>query len=272
LRSASDHDLSVDELSAKQVDQRWPGFSIPNQLVGVFEPAAGYLLVEDCVRAHLDAARDVGADLLTETEVQGWTASDCEVRVQTSSGEFSAQRLIITAGSWTGTLLRELRVSLTVRRKSLFWFATDATHYNVAAGFPVFLFELRDDIFYGFPNIDARGVKVAEHTGGRSVEDPLTVDRSVDADEQRRLIDFLSWHLPGVSSTVAHHTVCLYTMSLDESFIVDRHPQHANVVFAAGLSGHGFKFVPVLGRALAELALDGGTELPIGFLSLSRFA
>jgi glycine/D-amino acid oxidase-like deaminating enzyme len=134
----------------------------------------------------------------------------------------------------------------------------------------VFLFEQPNGVFYGFPKIDSRGVKVAEHTGGRSVDDPLNVDRSIDADEQRRLIDFLSAHLPAVSSRVAHHTVCLYTMSPDEHFIVDRHPQHANIVFAAGLSGHGFKFVPVLGRALAELSLDGGTELPIDFLSAWR--
>jgi glycine/D-amino acid oxidase-like deaminating enzyme len=60
-------------------------------------------------------------------------------------------------------------------------------------------------------------------------------------------------------------------MSPDEHFIVDRHPAHANVVFAAGLSGHGFKFTPVLGLALANLAHVGTTDLPIGFLSLERF-
>ncbi len=78
--------------------------------------------------------------------------------------------------------------------------------------------------------------------------------------------------MPGVSTRVTHHAVCMYTMSPDEHFIVDRHPAFSNVVFAAGLSGHGFKFVPVLGRALADLALDEGTDLPIGFLSLERFA
>jgi glycine/D-amino acid oxidase-like deaminating enzyme len=103
------------------------------------------------------------------------------------------------------------------------------------------------------------------------IQDPLVVDRTVDGGEEQRVVKFLVEHLPGVSSHVTHHAVCLYTMSPDENFIVDRHPQHANVVFAAGLSGHGFKFVPVLGRALAEFALAGGTELPIGFLSLDRF-
>ncbi len=114
-------------------------------------------------------------------------------------------------------------------------------------------------------------MKVAEHTGGRPVDDPANVDRTIDPGEQRRLETFLAAHLPEVSSRVADHAVCLYTMSPDEHFVVDRHPEHANVVFAAGLSGHGFKFTPVLGRLLADLALDGGTSLPIDFLSLGRF-
>jgi monomeric sarcosine oxidase len=272
LRSASEHGLAVEQVTAADIPRRWEGLRVDNDSVGVFEPAAGYLLVEDCVRAHLEVARATGAELLTDCEIQSWSSVGGEVRVQTTKGEFTAERLIIAAGSWAGKLLADVGLDLTVRRKSLFWFEAGNTAYDVAAGFPVFLFERENDVFYGFPKIDVRGVKVAEHTGGRSVDDPLLVDRSIDADEQRRLVDFLSAHLPAVSSTVAHHVVCLYTMSPDEHFIIDRHPQHANVVFAAGLSGHGFKFVPALGRVLADLALDGGTGLPIGFLSLKRFA
>jgi sarcosine oxidase len=142
---------------------------------------------------------------------------------------------------------------------------------EVSNGMPVYLFELSDGIFYGFPKLDPRGVKVAEHTGGRVVR-PGGADRMTDPVEQDRLMSFLKAHLPSVTNEVSGHTVCLYTMSPDEHFLVDRHPQHPNVVFAAGLSGHGFKFAPVLGKALADLALDGGTELPIGFLSVGRFA
>jgi glycine/D-amino acid oxidase-like deaminating enzyme len=82
--------------------------------------------------------------------------------------------------------------------------------------------------------------------------------------------EFLQAHLRGVSTQPTDHTVCLYTMSPDEHFIVDWHPRHAHVVFAAGLSGHGFKFTPVLGQALAELALDGVTAVPIQFLTAQR--
>jgi monomeric sarcosine oxidase len=272
LRSAEEHELAVEQLTAAGVEKWWPGLRASDDLVGVFEPEAGYLLVEDCVDANLNAARAAGAKILTDTEVQTWTADDREVRVQTSRGELTAERLVISAGAWAGQLLSDLNVRLEVRRKSLFWFEAKSAEYEVAADFPVFLFELPEGVFYGFPKLDARGVKVAEHTGGRVVEDPLVVDRTVDDSEKQRVTDFLVKHLPGVSQHMTDHAVCLYTMSPDEHFIVDRHPRHANVVFAAGLSGHGFKFVPVLGRALAELVLDGSPNVPIGFLSLQRFA
>jgi monomeric sarcosine oxidase len=272
LRSAVQHNIPVEELSGAAAQKRWPGLQLGDDLVGAFEPGAGYLLVEDCVLAHLEAARAAGAELLTDTEVRSWSTTANEVRVQTSQGEIAADRLIIAAGAWAGNLLADLSIPLVVRRKSLFWFESDAAEYDVAVGFPVYLFELPAGVFYGFPKLDARGVKVAEHTGGRIVDDPLEVDRTIDGGEKGRLVEFVSAHLPKVSSRLAHHTVCLYTMSPDEHFIIDRHPGHANVAFTAGLSGHGFKFTPVLGKALAELALDGGTALPIGFLSLGRLS
>jgi glycine/D-amino acid oxidase-like deaminating enzyme len=190
--------------------------------------------------------------------------------VRASNGIIEADRLVIAAGAWAADVLADVNVTFAVRRKSLFWFANERMEY-IVGNCPVYLFELPQGVFYGFPQIDQRGVKFAEHSGGRIVDDPLEVDRSVDANEERRLIDVLKRHLPGVSSRVTDHTVCMYTMSPDEHFVVDRHPTHENVAFAAGLSGHGFKFTPVLGKALADLVLDGGSKLPITFLSLARF-
>jgi len=272
LRAAQEHGLAVESLTADEIMHRWPGLSVGDDLVGVHESAAGYLLVEDCVQAHLDAARAAGAELLTNMEVLSWTANDREVRVRTCDGEIKADRLIITAGAWAGEVLADVGLHLIVRRKSLFWFATEAANYDANAGFPVFLLELPSGVFYGFPKLDPRGVKFAEHSGGHVLDDPLVVDRTIDLAEQQRLVDVLRRMLPGVTPRVTDHSVCLYTMSPDENFILDRHPVHPNVVFAAGLSGHGFKFTPVLGKALADLALNGGTELPIDFLSLARFA
>jgi sarcosine oxidase len=271
LRAAAKHNLPVESLSPNDIERRWPGLRAPEELVGVFEPRGGYLLVEDCVRAHLLAAEKAGATLLADVEVRDWDATSSEVRVRTSVGDFTAARLVVSAGAWAGKLLKEVGVELTVRRKSLFWFETRSPKYDVSRGFPVYLFELPAGTFYGFPMLDPRGVKVAEHSSGQTIVDLATVNRAIDPGDERKLREFLSDCLPQVSDRVTDHAVCLYTMSPDENFIIDRHPAHPNVAFAAGLSGHGFKFAPVLGRALADLTLNGDTVLPVDFLSLGRF-
>jgi glycine/D-amino acid oxidase-like deaminating enzyme len=115
-------------------------------------------------------------------------------------------------------------------------------------------------------------VKAAEHTGGSVVADPLNDPRELDSSDLSRVGAFLAAHLPGVGRPMQRRSVCHYTMSPDEHFIVDALPQHPNVFCAAGLSGHGFKFTSVLGQALADLALEGRTGLPIQFLGLRRFS
>lgn len=272
LKAAQQYRIPVESLVAAEVESRWPAVRVDEKSIGVFEPGAGYLLVEDCVATHLDAARAAGAEWMTDTEVTNISTDSNSVTVQIPGGiEFVAKAVIVAAGAWSAEMMTKLGAPCTVRRKSLFWFANDDQRYRASNGLPVFLFELPEGIFYGFPQLDERGVKFAEHTGGRTVANPLTVDRTIDPEEQRRLVEVLGRMLPGVSAQVRDHAVCMYTMSPDEHFLVDRHPELKNVVFAAGLSGHGFKFAPVLGRALVELALDGGTNLPIEFLSLERF-
>jgi sarcosine oxidase len=267
LRSAAEHGLDVEQLSPDVIQQRWPAYRVPDNLVGVLEPRAGYLSVEACVTAQLELAQQAGAELQTDVEVHAWEPGP-PVRLRSTAGEFLADRLIVTAGAWAGSLLEELGLQLEVRRKSIFWQAVDSRQSTAHDDVPCFLYELPRGVFYGFPRLDQRGVKVAEHSGGQRVVDPLRVERGVDREDCRRIETFLEEYLPCVTSRRTDHAVCLYTMSPDEHFIVDRHPAHPHVVFAAGLSGHGFKFTPVLGRALAELALDGATRLPIGFLAL----
>src|SRR5205807_6581454 len=94
------------------------------------------------------------------------------------------------------------------------------------------------------------------------------VDRTEDPHETRRLSAFLDTFMPGISRRLRRFEVCLYTLSPDRHFIVDFVPDHPQVVFAAGLSGHGFKFTPVLGELLADLVVDGRSALDWQFLGL----
>jgi glycine/D-amino acid oxidase-like deaminating enzyme len=204
-------------------------------------------------------------------EVIDWRAEGEGFLVRTARGEYRAASLAITAGPWAPRLLESMGAKLHVKRKAVFWFEPGEPFYRESDRCPSFLYEVRDGVFYGMPD-GGGGLKAAEHTGGDAVEDPLEVDPSIHPRELERVEAFLRVHLPGAKGRLLRHSVCLYTMSPDEHFIVGRHPEHARAVFAAGLSGHGFKFTSVLGEALADLALDGKTPLPIGFLAPERFA
>lgn len=270
LASARQHGLEVEPLEGREVSARFPGLRADEPLVGVYEARAGCLAVEDCVRAHLDDAAAHGAEIRSGAIVRSWSRAGQGIDVQTDSETFHAARLVIAAGAWAAGVLASLGLRLTVRRKPQYWFAPRDDSYHVDRGAPAFLYELPEGVFYGFPQLDAWGVKMAQHSGGAVVSDPLEVDRQLDAADLAQVASFAAGWLPRVSDRLLDHAVCMYTLTPDEHFIVDRHPEVEQVVLAAGFSGHGFKFAPVLGEALAELALDGRTSLPIDFLGLNR--
>ena len=270
LDSTHEHGLEVETVTERDVRDRFPGYRIPDGGRAVYERRAGYLMAEQSVLAHLDQASQLGAQLWHGHTVRGWCVENGEVRVDTSGGVLRAARLIITAGAWAPQLLNTLGISLRVVRKHLHWYENHDPSYHVDAACPIFFFEVPEGLFYGFPHIDDRGVKLAEHSGGEPVVDPLHMDRRIDPADIRRVEDFLRSYLPGVSAKRTDHVVCMYTKSSDDHFILDFHPSHPQVCFAAGLSGHGFKFTPVLAEALVDLAVEGQTRLPVGFLALSR--
>ena len=270
LAAARQHHLRVDQLTNQEVSERFSGFAVPDGSVAVFEQNAGYLKVERCVLAHLAEAVKRGAELRADETILDWQANGSGVTVRTDKQSYAANKLVITAGAWSKDLLVDMGIKLRVLRKHLHWYETRGASYREDHGCPAYFFEIPQGHFYGFPQIDERGVKVADHTGGTEVNDPLSDDRSTETEDVRRVESFMSVFMPGVSKSAYHHAVCYYTMSPDAHFIVDRHPVHRNVVFAAGLSGHGFKFTSVLGEVLTDLALAGTTQLPIEFLSCQR--
>ena len=270
--SARRYSLAVEELSHAEIARRFPGFRVPKGMAGIYEATAGYLRVERAVALQLELAQKYGAVLETGQRVVSWKASEGQggsVEIETDAGSrFAAARLIITAGAWAAQLLPELSRSLIVRRKPQFWFPVVDPNRRPADS-PAFLYEMPEGVFYGFPPIAGR-MKIAQHSGGDPVVNPLTVERSVLPADLPPVQQFISACLPGLDLTPVDHSVCMYTMSPDQHFVVDRHPQYPQVAFAAGLSGHGFKFTGVLGQALVELAADGQTPLPVRFLSSQR--
>lgn len=268
--SARQHGLEVAELSATETVARWPDLRVPEAWSAIFEPGAGLLWVERCVLAHLELAERAGARLALDEPLMSWRASGPGVEVETPRGRYAASRLVVAAGPWSSRVLGSLGVELRVLRKPQFWFRIGDGRYRATEGFPAWLYETDDGVFYGFPSLRRGELKAAEHSGGAVVPDPSLVDRELDPAGLGRLTEFLARHLPRVELSPVAHSVCLYTLSPDEHFVVDHLPEAPQVVLAAGLSGHGFKFTSVLGEVLAELALDGQSRQPVEFLRLSR--
>lgn len=270
LRSARQHDLVVEELEATAAEERFTGFRLDDSMSAVYEKKAGYLLVEKCVRAHAAEAVRLGAELKTGVSITGWQERPGDLVVHTDKGAFSAAKLIITPGAWAPGLLDELSMPLEVRKKHLYWFRCPDPSYRDSVGFPSFVFETPEDFFYGFPSIDAESIKVARHSGGETVEDPLNIDRGLDEEDLARTRSFLSGYLPGVEHELLRHEVCFYTCTPDDHFILDRYQGSEKVVFAAGLSGHGFKFTSVLGELLACMSTGDDHELSVEFIGAER--
>lgn len=272
--SAEQHGLELEDVAVDEFEERFPGFNIPADHEVLYEPDGGYLIVEDCVEVAITFAERKGAEFRWSTPVTHWESKQDQATVWANGETHTAESLIITAGPWAEKLLHELPgfPLLQVLRKMMFWFPVRSDVYDVAFGSSAFYFSMPWGEFYGFPSLDGETIKVCQHSGGIPVAELGTAPESFLPEELTPVQQFLTAVMPEVDPQPVHFRPCLYTMSPDAHFIVDQHPQHQNVSFAAGLSGHGFKFAPVLGQALVDLAIHYETDQPIRFLNLSRFA
>jgi sarcosine oxidase len=270
LRSAREHGLSVEGLTAAEVVRRFPAFRLDESLAGVLEHGAGLLAVEECVRAHIDSAVSLGAEVRAEEPAIEWTAAGDGVEVRTATGTYRAARLVVTAGAWATKLLADVGVPLTVMRQVLLWFApTDLALFR-RDRFPIYLVDTPAGPFYGVPAIDPRGHKAARHYGAPELPTPDGVDRAVHESDEAPLRAFFRAHLPAADGPRTFGQVCLYTLTPNRHFVIDLHPRHPQVALAAGFSGHGFKFASVVGEILADLAETGRTPHPIDMFQQCR--
>jgi sarcosine oxidase len=272
VRAAREHGLPHEVLSRDDLARRFPQFHVPDHFTGVWEPRAGFLLPEKVVAAQAELALRAGAELHGREEVLQWDTGDDVAVVRTSKGEYRADQLIFCGGPWTGKLVRDLGVELAVTRQVLGWTWPRRPELFATNAFPVWGIEAPDgSLSYGFPMMsDNPGLKVARHGRG-PVTDPDHVLRAGTPADEVEVHEILNRNLPDGDGPLLSLRVCLYTNSPDGHFIIDRHPKHPRVTLACGFSGHGFKFASVVGEVLADLALDGRSPLPVGFLGSQRF-
>ncbi|GDY29679.1 N-methyl-L-tryptophan oxidase [Gandjariella thermophila] len=274
VASARQWDLPHDLLDAGEIRRRFPTMRPAPGEVALYEPNAGLVVPEESVAAHLDLAARAGADLRFGQRVRSWSAlgDGSGVRVETAEAVHTAERLVVCPGAWAPEMLADIGVPFTVERQVQYWFAPRGGVEPFRADHhPIYVWERGGRQCYGFPALGRPedGVKVAFFRGGRTCT-PDTIDRTVHPEEVAAIAEFAGAAIPDLPGTFLRAATCMYTNTPDEHFVIGIHPEHHQVTVACGFSGHGFKFVPVVGEILADLALDGGTRHPVALFDPKR--
>ncbi len=274
--SADEHGLPYEIFDAHELKRRYPMFEPTEGTVALFEEKAGFVRPEAAVKAHLDRAASLGADLRFGEEILSWEPTTSGVRVETATGTYEAERLVVTAGAWAPKLLADMGLPLEVTRQILFWFDPRGGIEPLLPGrFPIFIWEPEDgNAFYSFPVHDGPrgGVKVAFFRADGTLADPDTIDREVHDHEIEFIRSYLARYVPDLDGEFLYAKTCMYTNTPDEHFVISAHPEYPQVAIAAGFSGHGFKFCGVVGEILADLVTEDETDHPVDLFSPTRLA
>jgi sarcosine oxidase len=272
LAAARLHDLPHDVLSSTELMRRHPAFRLPADYVAVAQPDGGILAAESAVLSQIALARAAGAEIRTKTVVRAIEPGPRGIRITTDHDTIEAGTAIVAAGPWLGSLIGDLPVRPRVTRQVAAWFQPRMPALFRPEQFPVFLLESRHGMHYGFPAVGPEGVKAARHHHLDEAVDPDQYARAVSLADQSLIRTALAEHLPDADGPPVATRTCLYTMIPDGNFVIDRLPTHPDIIVASPCSGHGFKFAPVVGEILADLATAGTTRHDIARFRFDRFS
>jgi sarcosine oxidase len=280
VRTSADlYNVDVQIYDRKKSKIAFAQFNIPDSYQTLVEPKAGFIRPEFAIESYLMEAKNSGAHLNTGEKVLSWEYNDHGVSVKTTKGVYRAGKLVLTGGSWMKTLVPQMRDKLTVTQQTLAWISPKKPELFSLGNFPCWFIEDPDlGMFYGFPVLPFEkfggpiGLKIASHRPGKIINPDYLERQSLPQDKQV-IKTILEKYFPDAGDEIISLKTCLYTYSPDENFILDILPDtNGCVVIAAGFSGHGFKFVPVIGEVLKELAVNGKSSQPIEFLNFKRLA
>lgn len=269
------HGLPLDVFDPGWVRRRFPVFAIDDDEVAVLDPQGGYLRPEAAVMGHLKLAAGDGAVMHFGEKVTALDPGSDGVTIVTDTGRYSAGRVIVATGAWVSELVPVLAGHAVPIKQVVSWYQPGDGFITTPQRMPAFI---RDDgengTFFGFPAIGLDGVKVGCHAHCREPIDPNQPNPPVNDGDTDVLDSFVRRRLPAAGGFRVRSATCRYTMLPSEDFLIDLLPGEKRIVVASPCSGHGFKFTSVVGEILADLALEGGTALPIGafsFAAMERF-
>ena len=271
LESCLLHDIPHRVLNHAQINEQFPGYQLPLGHMGILQQDGGFVLSERSIVAYANAAMSEGAEIHAREVVSGWEPDQGGVRIFTDRGEYTAERLIITAGAWSSGLIPILEGLAVPERQVLAWLQPiDGSLYTPEV-FPVFNAYFDEGRYYGFPVFGIPGFKVGRYHHLEEIIDLDSTIKTVNGEDEALLRSAVEKYFPKANGTTMTLKTCMFTNTPDEHFIVDSLPGNTQVVVAAGFSGHGFKFASVIGEILSDLAIKGETEHDIDLLKIDRF-
>ena len=273
LHSVHQHRLPHRVLERAAMATRYPQHKLAVGDVAILDELAGVLFPEASIAAATALAKDRGASVHCSAAVERIEPGASHVDIVVGSQRLRVRHAVVCAGPWVEDLITLPGCRFAIERQVMTWFKGSAPELFTPSRFPVFVRELADgSIGFGLPDMGDGLIKVGIHHGAGEIVRPDSMDRSVHSSDSALTESYVASTLDGLRPTVAKATVCLYTNSPDEHFVVGPLPGEPNVTIVSPCSGHGFKFAPLIGEIAADLALQGGTDHPIGMFSPSRFA
>ena len=271
LASCLEHDLQHEVLTGAELNGRFPGYNVPEAYRALYQPAGGFLVPERATVAFVQAAHKLGAVIHAREQVIHWEPTNKGVRVITNRGQYEADSLIFTAGAWNSSLLPELDGLAVPERQVLAWLQPYQPEFFTPETFPVFNMQVEDERYYGFPVFGVPGFKFGKYRHLYETGSPESFAWEPNAEDEKMLRAFAAEMFPQGNGPTMSLKTCMFTNSPDDHFIIDLHPTAPQVSFAAGFSGHGYKFASVIGEIMAELATSGQSRHNIDLFRLSRF-
>jgi len=271
LESCLEHDIPHEVLNHKQINDRFPGYEMPLGQMGLYQADGGFVLSERAIVAYVNAAVAEGAEVHARESVIKWETEGAGVRVFTDRAEYTADRLVITAGAWAAGMVPSLEELAVPERQVLAWLQPKEPSLFALENFPVFNAYFEEGRYYGFPVFGIPGFKIGRYHHLEEVVDPDHMEREVTRQDEDILRVAASRYFPKANGTLMTLKTCLFTNTPDDHFIIDKLPGIPQVTVAAGFSGHGFKFASVVGEIVGDLAIKGETAHNIDLLKIDRF-
>jgi sarcosine oxidase len=253
LEASRRHSLEVYEMNGKEIRTRFPAFDVPNDWTGHFQPDGGLLIPEAAVNRYVEAALQLGGKLLEGSRVTRIICSATNLKVDIGEERITAESVILTAGAWLKELV-DTPIPLEISRQVVGWFEPVVPSSFTAQAMPVFLLAAHDDAYYGFPDYNGSGLKAASHIQGRTLTHAGALSQDACLEDERRIRRLFESYMPEGNGPLLKMQTCMYTNTPDGHFLIDRSANDRRIIIASACSGHGFKFAPVLGEILADMA------------------